>query len=182
MKRIFLTFALACMPLFLQAQDIPAGMRMEVYEIEQNDDVFSLFTYKDEDGTFGYYLSVGHEFNLLEIFTDDSNSSFSHVDEACLWLGETPADAYASLDRMLALLEEEPGTTAEFPCRLTAGAEWLTGTATATFIVVRRFILGKRLSIHFPSGSHTAEVDLSRSTLKSLRWGLNLDQKLHPSE
>jgi len=183
MKRLSLALALACMALFVQAQDIPAGLRMEIVEIEDNDESYSLFSYKDEDGTFGYYLGLGHEYRLLEIFVDgDSHSSFSHLDETCLWMGETVADAYASLERLLALLEEEPGTTAEFPCRMTGGAERLTASVTATCIVVKRFLQAKRLQFHFPVGNRTGEAELSKSALKSLRWSLNVNQKLHPSD
>ena len=59
MKRILTTIVLACVLTSAWAQDFPAGMRNEIVEIEQNEDEYSLFTYKDEDGAFGYYLSLG---------------------------------------------------------------------------------------------------------------------------
>lgn len=181
MKRILTTLALAVMTLFAVAQNSPFGMKMEIVEIDQDDNEYSIFTYKDPDGTFGYYLSVGHVFEILEIFSDDLSSSFGHVDETALVMGETMDDAFAFLDSLLALLEEAPGTTAEFPCRLTTGADQLFVPSTALAVVVKRFLQAKRLSFHFESGGHTAEVDLPKSVVKTLRWDLNLYRKLHPN-
>jgi hypothetical protein len=66
MKRIIAAIALACVMLSAWAQDFPAGMRKEIVEIEQDDHEYSLFSYKDADGTFGYYLSLGRVFPILE--------------------------------------------------------------------------------------------------------------------
>ena len=74
MKRILTIIALviATLPAFAQKQkNIPAGMRMEIVEIEQDDNEYSIFTYKDDDGTFGSYLSLGHVYRLLEVTRND---------------------------------------------------------------------------------------------------------------
>ena len=181
MKRFFTALVLACLTFFAVAQDIPSGMKMEIAEVGENDNEYSIFTYKDPDGTFGYYLSVGHVFQLLELLFDESSSSFGLVDETCLVMGETMDDAFAFLDSLLELLDEAPGTTADFPCRLTTGADQLFVPSTANAIVVKRFLQGKRINFHFVSGSHTAEVDLTKSAVKSLRWNLDLYRKLHPN-
>ncbi len=75
---------------------------------------------------------------------------------------------------MLALLEEAPGTTAAFQCRRASGGERLSVPDQANCVVVKRFLQGKRLCFQFVSGGRTADVDLTRSTLKTLRWNLNL--------
>ena len=182
MKRIFLSLAIAFTTLSAFAQNQPAGIRMELFEVEENDNGFSLFTYKDDDGTFGYYMGVTRSFDILSIFTDDSDSSFSHIDEACIWLGANAEEAQATLESMMTLLDAAPGTVAQFSSRRTAGAERLTVPDTVTATVVKPFILGKRLNFLFVSGSHTAEADLTRSTLKSLRSGFNIALKLHPEK
>ena len=182
MKRIFLSLAITFTALFAHAQNQPAGMRMELTEIGEDDNEFSIFTYKDEDGTFGYYLSVSHSFNILEIFTDDTNSSFSHINETCLWLGANADEARATLDSMTTLLDAAPGTVTQFPCRRTSGAEQLSVPDTATAVVVKRFLQGKRLNFQFVSGGHTAEADLTRGALKSLVSSFNLAMKLHPEK
>ena len=181
MKRILTTLVLACMTLFAVAQNIPAGMKMELAEVGQDNNEYSVFTYKDQDGTFGYYLSVGHVFDIMELLFDNSSTSFGLVDETCLVMGETMDDAFAFLDSLLELLEAEPGTTAEFPCRLTTGADQLFVPSTAHAIVVKRFLQAKRICFTFISGSHTADVDLTKSAVKSLRWNLDLYRKLHPN-
>ena len=182
MKRIFLSLAIAFTALFAYAQNQPAGIRMELTEVGEDNNEFSIFTYKDEDGTFGYYLSVSYSFNILEIFTDDSNSSFSHIDETCLWLGANADEVRATFDTLTTLLEAAPGTVAQFPCRLSTGADRLAGPATVNAVVVKRFLQGKRLNFQFVSGGHTADADLTRGALKSLRWNFDLAMKLHPEK
>ena len=81
----------------------------------------------------------------------------------------------------MALLDGNPGTAAEFPCRLTSGAEKLSVPGTLNWVVVKRFLQGKRLCFQFVNGRHTAEVDLAKSSLKSLRRGFNLGRKMHPN-
>ena len=182
MKRMITTLVLACVMLSAWAQDFPAGMRREIVEIEQNDNEYSLFTYKDEDGTFGYYLSLGRVFPILEAEIFGGQTTISHVDETCLCLGATKDDALATIEQLLALLEEEPGTTAAFQCRRASGGERLSVPDQANCVVVKRFLQGKRLCFQFVSGGHTAEADLTRSTLKTLRWNLNLGKKLGLAE
>jgi hypothetical protein len=157
-------------------------MKLEIAEVGQDDNEYSIFTYQDPDGKLGYYLSVGHEMELLHIFSDDLSSTFGLVDETALVMGDTMDDAFAYLDSLLALLEEAPGTTADFPCRLTTGADQLFVPSTAHAFVVKRFLQAKRICFQFVSGSHTAEVDLTKSAIKSLRWNLELYRKLHPNE
>jgi hypothetical protein len=182
MKRILITLALALTTLFAFAQNFPAGMRMEFIEVGQDDNEFSIFSYKDDDGTIGYYLSLGTNYNLLGIFTDDdSNFSLSHFDETCITLGSTPEEANKTLDILLALEDGELGTMAEFPCRMSMGAERLGGSSTAICYVTKRLLQSKRLVFHFTSGGRTAETDLTKSALKSLISGFRLGLKLHPN-
>lgn len=186
MKRLLITLVLACTTLFAFAQDFPANMRMEIAGAGEGDDEyvdnqFQVFAYKDEDGTVGYYLSLGRSTNILKIFRDDiTDASFSHVDETCLCMGATMQDAFDFLDRLEELLESAPGTAAEFPCRLATGAERLGESGTATCVVVKRFLQAKRLNFLFRSGNRTAEADMTKSVIKSLRFGMNVHQKLHP--
>lgn len=180
MKKAFLTITLALIAAFSFAQDIPVGIRNEITEAGEDDNEYSIFTYKDEDGTFGYYLSLGRVYNILEVYREsDRDFSIDHIDETCLYMGANLDDAFACLESLLNLLEEDLGTTREFPCRLTNGGLRLTDHCTATCIVVKRFLQRRRLCFHFPVGHRTAEVDLTRSAIKSLRWNLDLAKKMH---
>ena len=183
MKKILIALALIFPAFFAAAQEIPAGMRMELAEISENDDQFSIFKYKDEDGSVAYYLSVGREFNVVEaVFGDVSNISLGHVDETVLCLGKTYDEAQAFLESMLALFDKELETTVEFPARLSVGAEKLGGESVANCIVVKRFLQGKHLLFHFISGDHTGESELSKANLKSLISSLKIARKLHPEK
>lgn len=182
MKKVLTTLALACFTLISFAQNIPAGIRMEVAEFEMNQNEYSVFTYKDADGTYGYYLSLGRAYNLLESSRDGVvTSSLDHVDETCILIGENSDEAMATLDELLGLLSKAPGTTLEFPCRLTTGADRLGEASTATCRVVKRALEGKRLNFQFQTGRRTAEADLTKSAIKSLKLNFKINIKLHPN-
>lgn len=167
-------------PFSASAKDIPTGMRIEITEVEDNDNEFVIFTYKDEDGTLGYYLGLGHEFKISEVFdVEILGGSLSHIDEVCLKLGETADDALASLDGLLAMADKDVNTYVELPARLTTGAGKLAGTTTITCIVRKKFIGGKYLQFQFESGKHTAEANLSKSSIKFLRKSLEIYMKRH---
>ena len=185
MKKIFMwaviaITALSCNPFSATAKDIPVGMRMEIAEVEDDDNDFTLFTYKDKDGTVGYYLGLGRVFRVLDVLFDgELNSSFDHVDEVCLCLGGTADQALASLDLLLSFYDEDVNTIAEFPARMSTGAERLGQPTIINCVVKKKFLKGKYLQFNFVSGKHSAEADLEKSTVKFLRKMLQLDSKRH---
>lgn len=183
MKKHIITILLTLFAIVLVAQNNPVGMRMEIVDIEEDDNEYSIFTYKDEDGTFGYYLSLGHIYHLLEIIRDDIDDfSIDHINETCLWLGATAEEAFDSLEFLLSFLQNDPGTTAKFRCRMSTGGEQLGDNNTANCEVVKRFLQRKRLNFQFSTGNHTAETDLTKSAIKSLRRSFKFYQKLHPNQ
>ena len=163
------------------AQKARIGIRMEIIEVEDDDNDFSIFTYLDPNGTEAYYMSMGQEYKISEIMIDRefSNTLITGFTESCLILGSTYDEAYATLDALLALYDEEVGTLREFPCRLSSGAEELGDPSTATCMVVKKFLGGKRLGFTFISGNRQAEAFLSKSVVKELRMGMRMDKKLH---
>ena len=183
MKRILISLAIACMALCTYAQkNLPVGIRSEITEIEQNDDTFSLFKYKDQDESVGYYLSLLHtngsvSFEIMEM----GNTSISSFDECCLYLGENYDQVLEMLTGLVDLFSEPSGTTRELAARRSNGAERLTDTLTVN-AVLRKGLLGKHLAIQFEGRKHPAEVQLSKSTLKSLISGVKFYRKLHPEK
>lgn len=183
MKRVLMcalaTFFLLTTSSFTSsAKDTPAGMRMEIVEIEQNDNEFTIFTYKDKDGDLGYYLGLGNEFRISELLDIEIlGGSLGHIDEVCLCLGATPNEASASLNAILSLFDNDVNDIAEFPASLATGAERLGNSTTVTCIVKKKFLGGKYLQFHFVNGKHTAQVDMNKSTLKFLLKGLERDMK-----
>jgi len=73
------------------AQDIPAGIRMEIVESEDDSkDQYSIFQYKDKNGDTKYYMGVGYKIELLSMVRDDiTDTSISHMDEVCFPMGTT---------------------------------------------------------------------------------------------
>ena len=79
-----------------QAQNIPAGMRVEVAEDETDHGEYSIFEYKDSDDaeSFGYYLSLGRVTDFLgadEILGMEVKNSH----EVTIRLGSTTEEALA---------------------------------------------------------------------------------------
>ena len=182
MKRIITTALVAFVAVVAMAQKNPVGMRMEVAEVEQNNKEYSVFTYKDEDGTFGYYLSLGKVYRLMSLIRDPDavNTSFDHIVETCIWLGATSDEAYATLGSILDLFDQDEETITEFSGRASTGGERLGAPNTSTCVVQKKPLGGKRLQFLFSTKTHTAETFISKSAVKQLRWSFKLDRKLHP--
>lgn len=178
MKRIITILAFAFASLIAFSQDIPAGMRMEISEAGSDSNKYSVFSYKDNDGSAGYYLGIARESKIVETFLDDEFfSSLDRIDETCIYLGADAGEAYAAMESILELYDADAGTVKEFAARESNGAR-LGKEAVATFIVRKKFLGGKKIQVVFNSGSHTVDADLTKSGLKSLMWGFKLTQKI----
>ena len=164
------------------AKDKALGMKLEIVETEDNDNLFALFTYQDKDAPVGYYMGVGKEFDPSEVFGFEllgGTLSVSHIDEVGLYLGATADEAMASLDAMLELFDKDVDFKAAFPGRLTTGSGQLGDATKVTCVVKKKFLSGKFLRFYYVSGTRNAESDLGKSTLKFLRKGLEMDMKRH---
>ena len=73
----------------------PVGVRMEVAEAETERGEYSIFTYKDADDTFGYYLGVSRSTDTLG--TDNVlGFDMSGFREIAIWLGATSDEAMSA--------------------------------------------------------------------------------------
>ena len=182
-KTLFCLIALLCTAGGIQAQKgIPSGMRMEITTSERDNAQYSLFTYRDDDSTFGYYLGLGRTSGEFAIGSGKTSFTIADVRETCLWLGATADDAFAMLDTILSLYGTEAGTTMEFASRATGGAERLADRTVTTCVVEKKLLGGKRLLFTFASGKRQRAVHLDKSVVKELRFGLKTDLKLHPKQ
>ena len=183
MKRFLLAVAaiMATMGLQAQQKEIPANIRLEVAEAEVDNAHYSIFIYKDGDGTVGYYLGLGGSRGIFAL-TENDNVTFSIQDvrETCIWLGATTEEVFASIDTLLALYDREPGTVVEFRGRTTTGAERLADPNSTTCEVKKKLLGGKRLLFSFTSGRYQCGVYLTKGTVKQLRFGLKANIKLNP--
>ena len=184
MKKYILLAVTAIMATWsLQAQqkEIPANIRLEVAEASNDNAEYSIFIYKDDDGTIGYYLCLGGSGGGFAIESNNSTTfSVQDIRETCLWLGATTEEVFASIDTLLALYDKEPGTTREFRGRTTNGAERLTDQNSTRCEVKKKLLGGKRLLFSYTSGKYQCGVYLSKGIVKQLRFGLKTNIKLDP--
>lgn len=182
-KSLFTVVAAMMMATYVIAQDIPTDMRMEIIESEDDShDQYTIFKYKEKNGNTGYWMGVGNKTELLSLVRDDiTDMSISHMDEVCLPMGSTRQEVLDNLGSYLELLDKPAGATVEFPCRIDNYAG-LGDESKTTCIVTKRFLQGKRLCFHFTSGKRTAEADLRKSSIKSMKVSVKLDMKLRPNK
>ena len=165
------------------AQNQPAGMRVEVAETETDHGEYSIFTYKDtdEDDTFGYYLSLGRVADFLGA-DEILGMQVQNIHEVTIRLGATTDEALATIASILDLFGKDVDTTVEFQGRAATNGFQLGEPVTATCTVVKKMLGGKRLQFLFPEGKRQARAYLSKSVLKELRTELKFDIKLHPKQ
>ncbi|MBQ1635729.1 MAG: hypothetical protein II102_03890, partial [Bacteroidales bacterium] len=140
--------------------------RVELARAEDDGNLFTVFTFKDADGTQGYYLGLGTPNDI-----PGTVIVFDDVAETCIFLGETLAEAAKTMDDILALYGQGAGTTANFTARMGVGPMVLEkGIATA--VVKNRFLAGKRLSFFYTSSRYTTETSLRKPAAKKLAAAL----------
>lgn len=164
-----------------QQKSQPAGMRMEVADEETDNGEYSIYTYKDEDGTFGYYLSIARTKKTLgadELF----GMEVKNIKETTIYLGDTADKAFAAIDDILDLFDKDVDTTTEFKGRTTTSGDHLGETTTSTCVVTKKTLGGKRLKFTFTNGDREGEAYLTKSTLKDLRSEFKLHRKMHPKQ
>ena len=181
MKKIINALALACVLISACSRNLSPGERKAIALMEQDDKEYSLFAYKDEDGSFGYYLSFGDMFPtpISEAF---SRHSSSLPDETCLVLGANRDEVLATVESLLAQLEQEPGTTGSFPCRLATESGRLSGLDTVNYVVVKSFPSVKILRFQLVCGERTAEANLTGYLLKGIRRNINWQHRIGRAE
>ena len=167
----------------VNAQNQPAGMRVEVAEAETDHGEYTIFTYKDtdEDVSFGYYLSLGRVTDFLgadEIF----GMEVQNIHEVTIRLGATTEEALATIGAILDLYGKDVDTTVEFQGRAATNGFQLGEPVTTTCMVVKKPLGGKRLQFLFPEGQRQGRAYLSKSTLKELRTNFKFDIRLHPKQ
>jgi len=182
MKRILLLAVTAMMTVLNgNAQNIPVGIRMEVAESEGDKSEYSIFTYKDEDGSFGYYLSLGRITSFLEA-DEILGMSVENIKEMCICLGSTSDEAFAALDSIIDLYNLEVETSVELQGRTTTDGGRLGEPTTSVCTVKKKPLGGKRLEFLFSCGSRQGRVYLTKSVVKELRMEFRMDKRLHPSQ
>ena len=184
MRKIHILVAVALMAaMSVNAQNQPAGMRVEVAEAETDHGEYTIFTYKDtdEDNSFGYYLSLGRVTDFLGA-DEILGMEVQNIHEVTIRLGATTEEALATIGAILDLYGKDVDTTVEFQGRAATNGFQLGESVTTTCTVVKKPLGGKRLQFLFPEGQRQGRAYLSKSTLKELRTNFKFDIKLHPKQ
>lgn len=182
MKKVLITLMLSTFVLgIVCAQKQPAGIRMEVAESESDHGDYSIFTYKDDDETFGYYLALSRTSNFLGA-DEVLGMQVKNIREVAIWLGATSDEALATVDDILALFDKDLGTTVDFRCRAVTGSGQLSDTVDSGCVVGKKPLGGKCLQFFFKSGKRETCASLTKTILKELRMGFKMDLKLHPKQ
>ena len=184
MRKILILVAVALMAaISVNAQNQPAGMRVEVAEAETDHGEYSIFTYKDtdEDDSFGYYLSLGRVADFLGA-DEILGMEVQNFHEVTIRLGATTDEALATIGKILDLYGKDVDTTVEFQGSAATNGFQLGEPVTTTCMVVKKPLGGKRLQFLFPEGQRQGRAYLSKSTLKELRTNFKFDIRLHPKQ
>ena len=177
MKRIilFTLIFFAGMTAFAQKKS-PARVRVEVVEVESDDKEYSIFSYTDKDGTFGYYLTLDSS-DLMP----GHLIAYDPVTETCVYMGSTLAEVKTTLQTMVDLLKGPFGVEREFLVR-TAVGERLDEGLVKSNAVVSRWMLRKVLSFPVNVDNRDRETFLYKGASKSLLVSLKVYMKFHPDE
>lgn len=182
MKKMFLMAVAAIMvTMSAQAGKAVTNMRVEIGSTERDRAEYSVFTYQDDEETFGYYLSVGRVTHILGILRDDiETDDFDKVKETCIYLGSTYDEAYEVLGDMLNLYDKDVDTSVEYKSREAARGNRLGDTTSSTCIVKKKPLAGKQLMFLFAGGKRETHAWVPKQVIKELRWSLKTDKKIHP--
>ena len=178
MKRILITLALACLTVSAFAQNSILRPRVEITELESNDNIRLEAFYMNDETPRMYYLSLGD----LGIGTDIIQIGFDPVYELFIPLGNTLEEAIAKMEEIKLLYKmprlDQTEITGCFSA-LYPSDEMVPVTVTS-----RRFIFTKLLEFSRPSGTDglVRATHISRSDFKSLLSGMKVYKALHPKE
>ena len=162
MKRFLTTAALIVASVTMLAQALPANTRKTVAQAQGKDKTYEIFTYKDADGTTGYYLGLGTPDNIPGYII-----TFDDIPETCLMMGSSLEEVQKNLEDLLAFFGSASGTTKNFAARTAIGSQ-LKESADAQAALQVIFMGGKRIVFTYPSKAFTTETYLRRHTIRAL--------------
>lgn len=170
MKRILTIVAALVLSALSFAQN--AGSRTDLTSVKSDDKVYELFTYKDADGMFGYYLCLG---------APDRRSGTASESKACVYLGANPTEAQRTLDAFVALLESPAGISQEFVFRLASGSV-LSATRPSPVAVEILTMGAKRLNFIYDDSASRTDTYMRKNAAKDVSQCLKDYLKQHPAE
>ena len=126
---------------------------------------------------------VGEEASKLQLQL--SENEVERTAEQYFWqivaLEET-MNTILTVEKWLKDICKDVNTAVEFNGRASTNSFKLGETVTATCVVGKKLLGGKRLEFLFPVGKYQAVCYVPKSVLKDLRTNFKIDVKLHPSQ
>lgn len=171
--------------LLLAALSAPASaqlppQRMDLVKIEREIDSFSVETLEvfslNQDGANHYYLTVGH----LGFGDDVVQVMIDPLFELFIPLGDTVAEALASMQNIQQLLDETPGTSIEIEGCLAFGVP--NDKLEPVKVTLLKPLLSKILAFSIQRGEYMRAAHLQKSDFNTLVRGVKFYQKIHPKE
>lgn len=176
--QLLATLLLATLPVLASAQLPP--QRMELVTVEHEIDSFSVERLEvfrlPQDGANHYYLTVGH----LGFGDDVIQVMIDPLFELFIPLGDTVAEALASMQNIQQLLDEAPGTSIEVEGCLAFGVP--NDQLEPVKVTLLRPLLSKILEFSIQRGEYMRAAHLSKSDFNTLVRGVKFYQKIHPKE
>jgi len=112
---------------FLMLSMLAFAQRTDYCTVKADSKDYQVFSFKDADGTLGYYLSLGSP--------------------TCIYLGSNAAEAQRTLNSLVNLVDSPEGTVQEFPARAISGGQL--GTFGTTNSVVEKKSGPKHISFPY---------------------------------
>lgn len=176
-KLAFSLLLIMVLPLFSFAQDHKLPNRLEIVEVENDEEdvqieVFALL----RDGQKSYYLSVGD----LGVGNKVVQLHIDPIFELFIPLGNTLDEAQENLEKMKTMFKQSKGDTMQVTgCLDLAFPGENLETVTITYT---RFMLTHMLEFSVQREGYLRATHITRSQFKSLVTSLKLYRKLHPKE
>ena len=161
MKRLFFIITLISAALAATAQNRPVEIRDDIAEAEIDGEEYTVFSYTQKDGTFGYWLGLG------DIDRIPGKLFFlNEVNETCIYLGATAEEALSTLDTIVACFDMGDKKR-EFPAMMSIGRPLMYSGTAECFVI--KGLLSKRLCFRFTHEDYTTDSYLKKSGAKNLR-------------
>lgn len=175
-RKALATLLLAAVSVLAVAQ-IPQRLELVTIEadIAGNHERLEVFN-MPLDGVNQYFLSVGH----LGIGDEVIQILFDPIFELFIPLGGTVAEAQETLQTLMDLYKEDPGTSIEMPGCL--AFPFPDNKREMVKITRRKVLLSNLLEFSLQREGYIRATHIQKSNLKSLASGVRFYGKIHPKE
>lgn len=178
LKRLFAVLLIAALPFLANAQisGIPVIEEIIRTNTVNNSSEPKITFNMPQDGVDHYYLCVGH----LGIGDEILQVYFDPVTQLYIPLGNTIDEALGTLDKLLDLLKEDPGTQIQLPGCL--AFPFPTDELEQIDITCNKVLFGRNLEFCVHRSDHIRATFIEKSDVKAMISGLKFYRKIYPDK